>query len=54
MWGPHGLPLDATDTAVILQGVIAMDGLENVLHAMCFVTGVPATATVATTQPRPQ
>ncbi|KAK3528460.1 hypothetical protein QTP70_000139 [Hemibagrus guttatus] len=37
---PHGLPLEATDTAIILEGVIAMDGLENVPHAMCLVFGL--------------
>ncbi len=37
---PQGLPLEVTDTAIILEGVIAMDGLENVPHAMCFVFGL--------------
>ncbi len=37
---PQGLPLEVTDTAIILEGVTAMDGLENVPHAMCFVFGL--------------
>ncbi|XP_059366263.1 sterile alpha motif domain-containing protein 3-like [Carassius carassius] len=37
---PQGLPLEVTDTAIILESVIAMDGLENVPHAMCFVFGL--------------
>ncbi len=47
---PQGLPLEVTDTAIILEGVIAMDGLENVPHVfcfwadLCFKYGVPFTA----------
>lgn len=36
---PQGLPLEVTDTAIILEGVIAMDGLENVPHSI-FVFGL--------------
>ncbi|GAA6087976.1 sterile alpha motif domain-containing protein 3-like isoform X1 [Tachysurus ichikawai] len=40
LMSPQGLPLEVTDTAIILEGVIAMDGLENVPHAMCLVFGL--------------
>ncbi|KAI7803493.1 hypothetical protein IRJ41_007600 [Triplophysa rosa] len=37
---PCGLPLEVVDTALILEGVIALDGLENVPHAMCLEFGL--------------
>ncbi|KTF74274.1 hypothetical protein cypCar_00049090, partial [Cyprinus carpio] len=34
LMSPQGLPLEVTDTAIILEGVIAMDGLVNVPHSI--------------------